>query len=316
MSPKVFPLARLFFGKTDEQAQVVRQNLNLALETRADFNMDFFLHNRLLYQLKGTCVEVRSDAIKVYLRGGNSQPPPPGLQVHVYFALRVNCQAMPFDFLTEIRSTEREGGDTFLWLAMPEELGHNQRRYNVRVPVCKEDIQDFQLWYGKPPRTSADQPAGPEPRPASTPKVEWVPVPLEHAELLDLSAGGAQIGLARSAPVYSLVSSREMLLTRGIFELKDKPPQHLAMMGTVVRVHKPEERPWVQLGVCFRRWGSQTGDRFVWRNLGEQEGVSPLGAWVFQQILNRRRLEREARGGEGDAASAREKKQGQNHDDE
>lgn len=312
MSPKAFPLARLFFGKTDEKAQSIRQNLMLALETRADFNMDFFLHDRLLYQLKGACVEVRADAVKVYLRGGNHQLPPPGMRVHVYFVLRLERKSVPFDFLSEVRFTEREGGDAFLWLPMPEDMGHNQRRYNVRVPVRKEEIEGFQVWYGKPAAEVQVEVVGPD-APAAQ-KIQWVPVPLEHTELLDLSAGGAQIGLAPTAPVYPLISPREMLLTRGTFELKDKPPQHLAMVGTVVRVHRSDDLPWAQLGVSFRRWGAMMGDRFVWRNLGDQEGISPLGAWVFQLILNRRKMERDDKDGPGAPRSGLEKDQSQHND--
>lgn len=311
MSPKAFPLARLFFGKTDEKAQSVRQNLTLALETRADFNMDFFLHDRLLYQLKGACVEVRTDAIKIYLRGGNQQLPPQGMRVHVYFVLRLNRKSVPFDFLSEVRFAEREGGDAFLWLPMPEDMGHNQRRYNVRVPVRKEEIQDFQIWYGKPVAIQ-EKVVGPDALISN--KIQWLSVPLEHTELLDLSAGGAQIGLAPSAPVYPLISTREMLLTRGTFELKDKPPQHLAMVGTVVRVNRSDDLPWAQLGVSFRRWGAMAGGRFVWRNLGEQEGISPLGAWVFQLILNRRRMEREDKDGPESPCSGPEKDHGQPND--
>ena len=89
MSSKATSFARLFFRKTDENAQALRQILSLAIETRADFNMDFFVHNRLVYQLKGACVEVRPDALKVYLRGGVEHLPPVGMEVHVYFSSRV-----------------------------------------------------------------------------------------------------------------------------------------------------------------------------------------------------------------------------------
>lgn len=79
--------------------------------------MDFFVHNRLVYQLKGACVEVRPDALKVYLRGGVEHLPPVGMEVHVYFSSRVERKSVPFDFLTRVVSAERKG--RFLSLVEP-----------------------------------------------------------------------------------------------------------------------------------------------------------------------------------------------------
>ena len=122
-----------------------------------------------------------------------------------------------------------------------------------------------------------------------------MPISPKHVEIMDLSAGGIQLGLSPSAPVYSLLSPKEVLLVRGTFDLRDKSSQHLAMMGTVVRMIPPENHVWASLGIRFRRWGALSDGRFVWRNLNVQEGVAPLGKWVFQLILARHRLEREGR---------------------
>lgn len=307
MASKVTPLARLFFRKTDEKARAVRQTLTLAIETRADFNMDFFVHKRLAYQLKGACVETRADALKIYLRGGIEQPPAVGMELHVYFSLRIDRKSVPFDFSARVLSTEREGRDFFLWLNAPEELGHNQRRYNVRVPVSKEDIHDFQVWYGKPVAVPETAGAG-----AEGTRVDWVPIAYQHAELLDLSAGGLQLVVAPDASVYPYLSPREVLLAKGTFALRDKGPQHLALVGSVVRMNKDKDATWANLGISFKRWGSAVDGRFVWRRLGEQEGVSPLASWVFQLILNRRRLDLERREGR----SGREKEQGERDHDQ
>lgn len=307
MASKVTPFARLFFRKTDEKARAVRQTLDLAIEARADFNMDFFIHKRLAYQLKGACVETRPDALKVYLRGCMDHLPPAGMELHVYFSLRVDRKAMPFDFPARVLSTEREGRDSFLWLNVPGELGHNQRRYNVRVPVSKEDVRDFQVWYGKPVAGSGSGSAG-----AEGPKMRWIPIDHSHTELMDLSAGGIQLVVAPDAAVYPLLSPREVLLAKGTFELRDKNVQQLAMVGSVVRMYKSEDAAWASLGISFKRWGSVVDGRFVWRTLGEQEGVSPLASWVFQRILNRRRLDVERREGH----SGREKSQGEKDHDQ
>lgn len=309
MSSKGLPFARLFFRKTNEKAQAVRQTLALAIETRTDFNMDFFVHKRLAYQFKGACVEARSDAVKVYMRGSHEHLPPAGMEVHVYFSLRIDRKSVPFDFAARVLSTEREGRDAFLWLNAPEELGHNQRRYNVRVPVSKEEIRDFQVWYGKPLVKTGEENAE-----GGGPRVRWVPISLEHTELLDVSAGGLQLVVAPEASVYPYLSPREVLLAKGTFELRDKNPQQLAMVGAVVRMDKGEDRPLASLGVSFKRWATLVDGRFVWRHLAEQEGISPLAAWVFQLILNRRRLEREGR---DEARSGREKGESQrDHDKE
>ncbi len=297
MSSKATSFARLFFRKTDENAQAVRQILSLAIETRADFNMDFFVHNRLVYQLKGACVEVRPDALKVYLRGGVEHLPPVGMEVHVYFSSRVERKSVPFDFLTRVVSAERKGGDSFLWLNLPEKLGHNQRRYNVRVSASKEDIRDFRVWYGKP---VVDAEAGDV-------RLRWVPISLQHVELLDISAGGLQLLVARGSPVYPHLAPREVLLVRGTFELRGRSPQQLIMVGSVVRMSKSEDASRAGLAISFKRWGKMVGGHFVWRDLGRQEGINPLADWVFQLIFNRRRLARERE----EDCSSRKKYQGQ-----
>lgn len=304
MSFKVTPLARLFFRKTDEKALAVRQMLSLAVETRACFNMDFFVENRQTYQLKGTCVGVRSDALKVYLRDSDRLPSV-GMEVHVYFLLRLDRRSVPFDFSARVLSSERRGGDFFLWLNTPEELGHNQRRYNVRVTASKEDIRDFRVWYGKP--VAAAEADG-----AEGPRLRWMPISLQHAELIDVSAGGLQLLVARDSPVYPHLAPREVLLVRGTFELRGNSPQQLIMVGSIVRMTKNEDTTWASLAISFKHWGNMVDGHFVWRHLGEQEGINPLAAWVLQLILNRRRLPHERK----EDGSVRKKNQDQDDHDQ
>jgi hypothetical protein len=282
MSTETSPYAWLFSGKQDDMPHYIRQSLALARELRADFHLDFFLHNRVLFQKTGACAEVRQDSIKVYLRGDNENLPTVGMKVSVYFSLRIDRKTLPCDFVSEVMGSEREGKDSFLLLRIPTDMGHNQRRYNVRIPVTKEDIGNFRVWYGKP-EVGEDE--------AHNAKVQWVPFQPDHLDILDISAGGAHIGVTTSSPLLPLLSKGEMLLISGEFSLKGKSVS-LAMVGPIVRLVKDGKMPWARIGVHYRRWAQVKQGGLNWLPLNTQEGIAPLASWVFQTMLERYRVEK------------------------
>jgi hypothetical protein len=275
----------LFAGNLENKPLYIRQSLALAMEMRVDFHMDFFHDNHVIYQHKGMCIQVEADQIKIYLRGDFNRLPPQGMEVHVYFSLHIERKTLPCDFSAKVISVVTENRDTFLVLTLPGDMGHNQRRYNVRIPISKQDIANFRVWYGKPsgvPGAVDD----------ARRKIQWLPVPAEEVDVLDISAGGMHLGVAVTSPTLEFLARQELLLLNGEFDVKGKNLPPLAMVGPIVRLMR--EDAWARLGVQFRRWAMVRKGDLNWLPLGEQDGIAPLGSWVFQVILSRYKSERES----------------------
>jgi hypothetical protein len=287
MEPESSAYSWLFSGNRDDKPLYIRQSLALAMEMRVDFHMDFFYDNHVIYQHKGICTQLEADHLKIYLRGEFNRLPPQGMEVHVYLSLRIEHKTLPCDFVAAVIGVVRENRDTFLLLSLPADMGHNQRRYNVRIPVAKKDIAHFRVWYGKPAGNSghADD---------ARRKVQWMPVPDEEVDVLDISAGGMHIGIAVTSSVLDSLARRELLLVNGEFDVKGKNLPPLAMVGPIVRLMREEKHAWARLGLQFRRWAMVRKGELNWLPLGEQDGIAPLGAWVFQVILSRYKSERES----------------------
>lgn len=281
-------LTMLFSHKMDDaadqaRAQAVVQTLQLARDARVDFYMDFFQQGQLALQLKGPCVEAGAEGIRIYLRGDAEKVPSEGMDAHVYFFLRVEHQREPFDFLTHVVKVERELGHCFLLLNLPESWGHSQRRKNVRVSVSEKDIYDFHVWY-----CNAEAPA----EGSGKTLLPWKPVSFEEAHLLDMSAGGLKLQLKANSVFYDSLSPRTIVLARGTFDLEETGSQQLNMIGSVVRILTTDEnKKLASLGIAFKRWGYPEEGHLIWRQLSPEHGVNPLGAWVVQVLLDRRRKE-------------------------
>lgn len=274
---------RLFFRKPDLKKEEVRKSLSIAQEARVSFNLDFFLNKRLVMQMKGFCTDLRADSIRLYLRGEKNYLPPAGMQVHAYFTLREGRKSLPHDFLCELIRTEKVGDDIFLLLSMPTEMGHNQRRNNVRIPITKDDVPGFRLWFGKPVLSQDGD---------GTVKLDWCPFALEHVDVFDISAGGVMLSVDPVSPLHPMLSMREMMLVGGDFGTKGAC-QQLLLAGSVVRVKPNEQLLPTVVGLRFKRWALRRDGKFHWMHLAAEDGVAPLGAWVFHVILSRGRRNQE-----------------------
>ena len=287
MEPSPSSYDWLFAGTGDNKPLYIRQSLTLAMEMRADFHMDFFHDKRLIYQYKGLCSQLEDGQIIIYLRSDFERLPLQGMEVHVYFSLRIGHKILPCDFLTQVTEVVAKKRETFLHLAVPQDMGHNQRRYNVRIPVTKRDIGNFRVWYAQPFGSSGSADI-------ASKKVQWIAIPDEEVDVLDVSAGGMHIGVAANSSALSFLARRELLLINGEFDIKGKILPPLAMVGPIVRLLREESHAWARLGVQFRRWAMVRRGELNWLPLGEQDGIAPLGSWVFQGILSRYKSERES----------------------
>jgi hypothetical protein len=167
------------------------------------------------------------------------------------------------------------------------DMGHNQRRYNVRIPVSKRDIGNFRMWYGKLAGSPGDLH---DPQR----KMQWLPIPHEEVEIMDISAGGMHLGIASASSTLESLARRELLLLNGEFDVKGKNLPPLAIVGSIIRLLREDNHAWARLGVQFRRWAMVRKGELNWLPLGEQDGIAPLGSWVFQNILSRYNSERES----------------------
>jgi c-di-GMP-binding flagellar brake protein YcgR len=278
LSLSSFPIA----GSPKEKKRYIREMLTFAKDSRAHIFMDFSMHNKVLFQLKGSCQEVEDDRMFIYLREEIEELPLAGMQVNVYFSLRSNRKPMPFNFTTTLLDTEQHNRDVFLVLDMPESMAHQQRRYNVRINVQKEDIDNFKIWFGTPGKASAGESG----------KTHWTPMNPDHVEIYDISAGGMQIGISKESPIHPLLSRQSTFLISGTFFVKGKEASPLVMASNTVRLQHDSDLPFTVLGVSYQQWAKVSNEGLQWVNMTTQDGIAPLASWVFQAIMDRFKVDR------------------------
>ena len=249
----------------------IQQSLMLAAQLRLDFHLDFSVSKHVVYQYRGLCEQFDANGLKIWLRGEVERMPSVGMEVHAYFSLCIERKTLPCDFTAKVISTSPEGSEKYIVISLPADMGHNQRRHNVRVAVGKGDISNFRLWYGKT---------------VGTHQVEWMPFADNQIDVLDISAGGMHLAVGIASPLLPQLARQELLLVNGEFEIKGRDNPPLAMVGPIVRLLR-EEDTRARLGMQFRRWAKVRKGDLRWLTLGEQEGIAPLGSWVFQNILTR-----------------------------
>lgn len=275
--PIEFSLASLLFGKDAKLARAIRNCLAMAKDSRADFFVDFLFNDRVTFQVKGSLIEITSKTLCIYLRDDFEFLPSPGTKVHIYFSLRDKGQVIPYDFTTTMLTAKRENKDIHIILKMPERLGNSQRRFNVRIPVNKSELENFKLWYARPVVTMDD----------GKPRVEWVPISDEHVFISDISAGGMQIGIHRDSGLEDTLTVKPVLLANSTLVFKDKPAAPVIIAGPIVRVQDLEERSHINLGVSYRKWSKVSPNGLNWVRMTPEGGVAPLATWIFQTLLER-----------------------------
>ena len=272
-----FSLSNLLLGKDGKTAKAIRDCLGMARDNRADFFIDFLFNDRVVFQLKGTLIEVTAKELRIYLREEFEFLPTPGMKVHIYFSLRENGQLIPYDFVTSLLSTKQENKAIHIILKIPERLGNSKRRYNVRIPVNKSELENFKLWYACPGANAED----------GKNKIEWMPISDEHVVISDISAGGMQIGIHRDSGLGDALSGKPVLLANSTLVFKDKPAAPVIIAGPIVRVQGLEENEQISLGVSYRKWSKVSPSGLNWVKMTPEGGVAPLATWIFQTLLER-----------------------------
>lgn len=255
--------------------------LELARDLRVCLHLDFFLNKHSISQLRSVCVKVDRQRLVVCLLEEVPRLPPAGMETQVYFTVRGGRRNVPCNFTTKLEALHSERGSQYMTFPMPDYMGHNQRRHNVRIAMSKEDIPGFSVWHGS--LASGNAPSG-------VPGLRWTQLEEESFQLQDLSAGGLCLDVQDTCREYARLLPKELLLIKGDFALPDKPPLPLALVGSIVRINVSERRRTKSLAVRFQRWLQARDNRNFWLKVDEQDGVPSIGVWIFQLLLERNRL--------------------------
>lgn len=272
----------LLTGDSRDPSYIVRC-LELAREMRVCLHLDFFLNRSQISQLRSVCVAVERGRFVVCLLDEEPRLPPVNMETQVYFTLRGGKGSVPCNFTTRVESLRKERGGQYMAFAMPDFIGHDQRRCNVRVDVDKENIPGFSVWHGS--LTSSGDPGG-------VPGLRWTRLEDDCCKLMDLSAGGLRLDVRDTCQEYPRLLPRGILLVKGDFALQDKPPLPLSMVGSIVRINVSGDQRVKSLAVRFQRWLQARDNRNVWLKVDEQGGVPTIGMWIFQLLRERNRLVR------------------------
>lgn len=255
--------------------------LELARDLRACLHLDFFSNKSLISQLRSVCVNVTRGRFVVCLLEDGLPLPSVGMETQVYFSVRDRKLSVPCNFTTTLETLRRESDGLHMVFPMPDYMGHDQRRHNVRIDMDKEGVPGFSVWHGCL--------AGSEGA-SGVPGLRWTQLEDASFQLRDLSAGGLSLDVQDSCREYARLLPKELLLIKGDFALPEKPPLPLALVGSIVRIREFEHESRKNLAVRFLRWLQERDTRNVWLKVDDQGGVPPIGVLVFQLLLERNRL--------------------------
>ncbi len=274
---------RLFTGDSRDP-DYISYCLDLARDLRVCLHLDFFLNKHQISQLRSVCVNVDRRRFVVCLLEDVPRLPPVGMETQVYFTVRGCRRNVPCNFTTKLEALHRDRGGQYMTFPMPDYMGHDQRRHNVRIDMGKEGIPGFSVWHGS--LASGDDPSG-------VPGLRWTQLEEDSFQLQDLSAGGLRLDVLDTCREYTRLLPKEVLLIKGDFALPEKPPLPLSLVGSIVRINVSERQRMKSLAVRFQRWLQARDDRNVWLKVDEQGGVPSIGVWIFQLLLERNRLLKE-----------------------
>ena len=236
-----------------------------------DFNYDVFLdfmYGGVTYQAKAKCTAIDSTTARLVLRTEDALPKR-DTNVAFFFMIKKGKRKTPCYFDAKVLDSKRTEELSYIDIGLPQEIKHGQRRQNLRVQIDSSKIPNFRVWAGKE-IVSTDQGNN------KKNKITWEPLGQEEFELVDISAGGIMIKVAKTAECTPRLRKDFKFLCTGSF---NEPPTELALVGKIMRLDIPEKGPWNIIGLKFWRWTKVTEGKVTWITVDES-GVSLLGGWL------------------------------------
>ena len=229
-----------------------------------------FIYQDNVYQSKSQCLAFNGKIVRLALQS-NEYLPEKNMTVACFFMAQKDKKKLPCNFSTKVLGSLKKGSSIYIDIAMPKEITHQQRRKNLRVPLTKSEISNFKVWAGREiPKTENED--------TTKNKITWDPIEQEDFKLVDISAGGIKLEIAKESLITPKLQKNFLFLITGSFDAQNKTNE-LAMVARVTRISRPKKDSWDILGLQFSRWTKITEEHVTWIPT-DDAGVSFLGTWL------------------------------------
>jgi hypothetical protein len=217
-----------------------------------------------------------------------------GRPVMVFFRLMLHNTFVYYTFASQISGISNpKRGVCHISLPLPERLDNRQKRSFLRINPPHEFILGSALWCGDHmPRPETFQDFFAWPRP----KLLHIPHRVQQLQLLDISAGGARIGIEHKVlRRYKLKFNtlEQVILMLDLFDSDQGKRLRLWTLCRVQNQWREHSTRDVQLGLQFLAWGrpqspnaeAENSGGVEWLRLSSANEIEGLGNWIMRRHL-------------------------------
>lgn len=258
-----------------QNSKAIINTLNYVKAHKIEIFVDIIHDGKTTHQVRAFCLDYNKSIIRLYIQNKQFIKLPPNCEVSTFFYSEEDNKKIPCNFISPVKNAFEHKGLFFIDIAVPNYIGHTQRRNCVRIPVAKSEIPSLKLWV----ESNSDKGE----------QIQWVAVQDSEFDIVDISAGGALFLIDAFIPATRQIKENTKILLTGIFPYPNKAPLCLSMLATVRRYTKDPNTPeWFSMGIRFIRW-AYLENYSTWNSIPDDNGVPVLATWVFQVMANRKK---------------------------
>lgn len=293
MSNNLSYLKSLFSRAPTEARVRILNLLNDTKDLRSSVFLDFMNANdKIFYQAKARCIHFDEKIVRFCFNSGIENLPIQAVKVACFFILQKGKKKIPHSYISTVVDVEQKNASVSIDVAIPTEITHTQRRGNLRIPITKEDILTLRLWAEKERENTENNDSENDNTDNnnntdnnSNNRVTWEPIDQEDFELINISAGGLRINIAKSSLISPRLRKNFLFMCTGSFDIPQKPATELAIIAVVRRVGIPDKGRWNSVALRFYRWAKIADGKATWTDIHEKDsGIPILGAWLVPII--------------------------------
>lgn len=217
-----------------------------------------------------------------------------GHAIVVFFRIHVGRDFTYYTFNSKIGGISiPKPGICNISLAIPEALDNRQKRSFLRIAPPREFFLGAAIWKGL---SMPDQTKLAEICEWPRPELLYIPDKLDQFRVIDLSAGGARVGipgkLVRSMNMH-FSAAEQLLLMLDLFDPETNKRLRYWMLCRVQSVWVEHTSQEVHAGMQFMAWArpmdqnekEENKGRIEWLRLSSSHEVEPIGNWVMRRHL-------------------------------
>lgn len=217
-----------------------------------------------------------------------------GRQVMVFFRILLAKKFTYYTFASKIDGIHSpKEGVCHITLPLPSRLENRQKRSFLRISPPDDFILGAALWCGDDmPKPESLQELSDWPRPT----LLQIPGRTQQFQMLDLSAGGARLGMVNQIiRSYRLRFSavEQVILMLDLFDPEQDKRLRFWLLCRIQNIWREHATRDIQMGLQFLAWAKpketlENTDQvsgIEWLRLSSSNEVEPLGNWIMRRHL-------------------------------